>query len=174
MMKNNLFKIKNFLLLEPLNQGEIAKRIELSQPQVSNYLRIDKDAFLKVGSARATRFYLRRVIFGESSWPIYRVNVLGKSEYFADLYSVYPGLGFVAYLYQQKTWEFYDGLPWWMTDLQPQGFIGRALALRIASAIPNLPLDPRDWSQTDILQILVKHPHDTVGDLLIGQLAYDL
>eukprot|EP00906_Rhabdomonas_costata_P010774 RCo015151 len=118
-MQDNLSKIKDILLIESLNQGEIAAHVELSQPQISNYLRNNPDVFLKTGSARATRYYLRRVIFAEHSWPVYRVTVQGNAEHFADLHCVYPS-GFVTYLHKTHTWEHHDSLPWWMADMRPQ------------------------------------------------------
>ncbi|NCB85987.1 MAG: type II toxin-antitoxin system HipA family toxinoxin YjjJ [Gammaproteobacteria bacterium] len=172
-MQDNFSKIKDILLIEPRNQGEIAARVELSQPQVSNYLRNNPDVFLRTGSARATRYYLRRVVFGEHSWLVYRVTAQGNAEHFADLHCVYPS-GFVTYLHKTHSWEHHDSLPWWMADMRPQGFMGRSLARQLSAEMPDLAPDPRDWSDIDTLRMLTTHPQDGIGNLLIGRTAYEL
>lgn len=64
------------------------------------------------------------------------------------------------------------GIPWWLLDMRPQGFLGRAYAERFASAL-GLPRDVREWSDTDALRALLPHGHDAVGNLLLGDTARD-
>ena len=67
---------------------------------------------------------------------------------------------------------FHDGLPWWVNDMRPQGFLGRAYARQHATGL-GLPPDVRHWSDTDALRALVSSGGDTVGNLLLGELARD-
>lgn len=63
-----------------------------------------------------------------------------------------------------------DGLPWWLFDMRPQGYLGRAYAARHG---PALGLPPRlvDWDDTHVLRALLAHGHDLVGNLLLGDHA---
>lgn len=166
-------ELKNLLLDGPKNQGDLAQLIRLSQPQISNYLRSEPDSFLKTGNARTTLYFLRKPLFdAEHSWPVYRVTPEGHAEYFADIHSVYPG-GFVSYFRKEKTWELTDSLPWWLADMRPQGFMGRSLARQLSAQQTGFPDDPRYWSDADILKALTSYPRDNIGNLIVGDSAYD-
>jgi hypothetical protein len=66
----------------------------------------------------------------------------------------------------------HEGLPWWLTDMRPQGFLGRAYAHQRATEL-GLPPDVRHWSDTDALRALLSIGVDAVGNLLLGDLARD-
>ena len=65
-----------------------------------------------------------------------------------------------------------DALPWWLFDMRPQGYLGRAWATAHAAAL-GLPRNPEHWSDTEVIRALLAHGHDAIGDLLIGELARD-
>jgi hypothetical protein len=65
-----------------------------------------------------------------------------------------------------------DGLPWWLFDMRPQGYLGRAYASTHAAAL-GLPANPEHWGDTEVIRALLAHGHDAVGNLLIGGLARD-
>lgn len=66
----------------------------------------------------------------------------------------------------------HEGLPWWLTDMRPQGFLGRAYAHQHAAGL-GLPPDARHWSDTDALRALLSNGGNKVGNLLMGELARD-
>ncbi len=66
----------------------------------------------------------------------------------------------------------HEGLPWWLTDMRPQGFLGRAYAHQHASSL-GLPPDVRHWSDTDAVRAVLANGGDAVGNLLLGDLARD-
>ena len=65
-----------------------------------------------------------------------------------------------------------DGLPWWLFDMRPQGYLGRAYASTHAAGL-GLPANPEHWSDTEVLRALLAHGHDAIGNLLVGGLARD-
>jgi hypothetical protein len=67
---------------------------------------------------------------------------------------------------------YHEGLPWWLNDMRPQGFLGRAYARQYANEL-GLPSDVRHWSDTDALRALLVNGGDAVGNLLLGDLARD-
>jgi hypothetical protein len=66
----------------------------------------------------------------------------------------------------------YDDLPWWLADMRPQGYLGRAYARRHAAEL-GLPERPDDWSAAHVLRALLAHGDDVVGNLLPGDAARD-
>lgn len=65
----------------------------------------------------------------------------------------------------------FPGLPWYLDDLRPDGFLGRAYA---ANNILGLPRDPAIWTSAHLLRALGEGGAATTGDLLIGTHAAQL
>ncbi len=66
----------------------------------------------------------------------------------------------------------YDGLPWWLQHMRPQGYLGRAFAKRNASQM-GLPEHLSLWSDIHVLKALREYGDDTPGNFLIGGKARD-
>jgi hypothetical protein len=62
----------------------------------------------------------------------------------------------------------YPGLPWFLDDLRPQGFLGRAFGRRLAPDIDANP-DIALWNSDDIVRALLRHGDEAPGDLLLGE-----
>jgi hypothetical protein len=62
----------------------------------------------------------------------------------------------------------FPGLPLFLSDVRPQGFIGRALA-QAAGATLGVPVDPRNWQDDDILVYLLEQGDDGPGDFVVGE-----
>jgi HipA-like C-terminal domain len=64
----------------------------------------------------------------------------------------------------------HDGLPWFLNDMRPQGFMGRTFA----QSHPALSLgpDPRYWSDDDTLRALALGGDDLPGNLIVGDMAF--
>ena len=63
-----------------------------------------------------------------------------------------------------------QGLPYYLQDQRPAGFLGRAVPLRY----PELALPQRviDWNDDHYLRYLTQRGSDTVGDLVLGDRAH--
>ena len=103
-----------------------------------------------------------------NSVPIYRINEEGKIKLLGKLTPVYPA-GFVMEQVDNVN-RYSEGLPWWLFDMRPQGYLGRAYAATYSAEL-GLPHNPDSWSDTDIIRALIAHGHDAVGNLLIGEQA---
>ena len=66
----------------------------------------------------------------------------------------------------------YPGLPWFLDDARPQGFLGRAFARRFGPDI-GAPADLRSWQADDIVLSLLRFSTDGPGDLLLGDAALE-
>ena len=60
-----------------------------------------------------------------------------------------------------------EGFPFFLGDLRPQGYLGRALG-RVLSPVLGLPLDPRDWNDEHTLAFLQAESDDLPGNLIVG------
>src|SRR3546814_7364212 len=59
----------------------------------------------------------------------------------------------------------YPGLPWFLDDLRPQGFLGRTLAHRQGARL-GVPDDLNRWQLRDILLAMTRTGGTGIGDLL--------
>lgn len=65
-----------------------------------------------------------------------------------------------------------DGLPWWLFDMRPQGYLGQAWASKYAAGF-GLPTNPEHWTDAEVVRALLVQGHDAIGTLLIGEQARD-
>jgi hypothetical protein len=136
----------------------------------------DARPIVRIGKARATRYALRRDLRGVGSqWPLYRIDLDGRAELVGQLYSLTGGRWL---LQQDVVWPslvgddfgdgLYPGLPWFLQDLRPRGFLGRLIARRCADEL-GLPPDPRDWSDDDAALYLITQGGDLPGAFVLGR-----
>jgi hypothetical protein len=146
--------------------AEIQRALDLSQPSVSRALAAMGDAIVRIGQRRAARYGLPLDIPGiGSTWPVFAVSETGEPELLGRLTSLYRD----QYWFDAKQTdrsEVTDGLPFFLQDLRPQGFIGRTVPKRY----PELGLPERitDWKDSDVLTYLVRRGDDGIGNILVG------
>jgi hypothetical protein len=151
---------------EPLSAQQLAGHAQMSQPTVSRTLAALGDRVMKLGAARSTRYALKKDILGlpathDLAW------------HGPDTDGTMPRLfGQLTYLQDDwlhvrsgaNEWLTKGRLPWFLTPLQPKGYLGRALA----KTQKQLPGDPSKWSLAQILHTAVSHIHDPIGAFFIG------
>jgi hypothetical protein len=128
------------------------------------------DEVVRIGAARSIQYTLRDTTRGLPDIPIYRVDTEGRIRQLGTLVPVRPE-GFVMRQENGVTLHS-DGLPWWLFDMRPQGYLGRAYAARHGAEL-GLPERLSDWTDTHALRALLVHGHDVVGNLLLGDIARD-
>lgn len=152
----------------PRTARQLAGTMHVSQPTVSRALSNLSLDIVTIGAARSIQYALRDTSRGLPDIPVYRVDTTGQIHKLGTLIPVRQD-GFVMHQEDQKTLHS-DGLPWWLYDMRPQGFLGRAYATRHGANI-GLPDSISDWNDTHILRALLTHGHDMTGNLLLGDLA---
>jgi len=152
----------------PARGPDIQRELAISQPTLSRVLAHLGDEVVHIGAARSRRYALRDRNRGFGEVPIYRVDVEGRLRHLGVLVPLRPD----GYLMRQEDGDEppSDGMPWWLFDMRPQGFLGRAYAQRFAPVL-GLSRDVREWSDADGIRALVSHGHDLVGNLLLGDVA---
>ena len=154
----------------PLSARQLIEHIGVSQPTISRALRELGDDIVRVGAAQSIQYALRDTSRGLPDIPIYRVDEEGRIRQLGTLVPVRPE-GFVMCQADGVTVHS-AGLPWWLFDVRPQGYLGRAYAARHGAEL-GLPERLTEWADTHSLRALLVHGHDVVGDLLLGDSARD-
>lgn len=168
--KSSAQHILQLLQRQPMTARQLLDRLQISQPTLSRRIQQLGEQILQLGQARNAKYYAVRKTDNKINWPLYQVSAAGEPVLVGHLISLYPNY----YCFQDAAADFvlYDDLPWFIQDIKPRGFIGRALAKQWWQRVGLCSADPRDWHAEDVLTALTLIPHDSVGDLLIGEQSY--
>ncbi|MDD2722016.1 MAG: type II toxin-antitoxin system HipA family toxin YjjJ [Gallionella sp.] len=169
-MSLHLDALRLLLASGPQSAQQLIEKMGISQPTLSRALSRLGDEVVRLGAARSMQYTLRDTARVAADIPVYRVTAEGQIRCLGALLAVRPQ-GYVMRQADGKTVHS-DGLPWWLFDMRPQGFLGRAYAARYAAAL-GLPARLGDWSDEHALRALLAHGHDVVGNFLLGDLARD-
>lgn len=66
---------------------------------------------------------------------------------------------------------WFDGLPYFLSDMAPAGFLGRNFAYTYGGEL-DLDENPANWSDDDIVSVLSTLGTDQPGNLILGDKAY--
>jgi len=131
------------------------------------------------GEARRRRYALRRSLRGVfAQLPVYAIDADGRAAVLTHLTPLQPE-GTLA-PFAETEWPvpeeardgWWDGLPYPVYGMRPQGYLGRRLA-RLEHRELGVPENPEAWSDDDILWVLSRRGSDMPGNLIVGDLAYD-
>lgn len=151
----------------------------ISRATLSRALKGLGASVISSGGSRRTRYALRRTLRGNANpIPLYRIDEHGQGHEIGLLSLIYPQgtclanqAGFPWPLNKDMADGWFEGLPYPIIDMRPQGFLGRNFA-RIHALDLNLPNNPDAWSDDDIIYMLSLLGHDQPGDLILGEVAY--
>lgn len=160
--------IRQLLSQGPLSARQLIEILGVSQPTVSRALQELGEDVIRFGAGTSIQYALRDAYRGFRTAPIYRVTDEGRIKSLGNLIPVRPD-GFVM-MQDDGVGRHSDGLPWWLYDMRPQGYLGRAYASSYAAEL-GLPANPEQWADADVVRALLAHGHDAVGNLLIGEQA---
>ncbi|MBX9834452.1 MAG: type II toxin-antitoxin system HipA family toxin YjjJ [Burkholderiaceae bacterium] len=154
-----------------LTSTELQELLGVSQPTVSRALAplIHAGQVQKVGAARSQRYVLPRTVPGVGNEVlVMQIDARGHPSSFARLVPLEGGAFWVDEVGGEH--RRHDGLPWFLDDMRPQGFMGRTFA----HAHPELQLghDPGHWSDDDVLRAMTLHGDDLPGNLIMGEAAF--
>ena len=169
-MASHVESIRTHLRAGPQSARELLEKLRVSQPTLSRALTHHGKEVVRLGAARSIQYALQDTARGLPEIPVYRIDVEGRIGRLGLLIPVRPD-GFVMQQDNGKTLHS-EGLPWWLYDMRPQGYLGRAYAARHGTEL-GLPGRLSDWTDTHALRALLAHGHDVVGNLLLGDVAKD-
>ncbi len=158
--------IQTLLSLGVTTRAELQGELRVSQPTLSRAIRQLGERVIRVGGGRSARYGLRRELPNiGSSWPVFVIDSRGAPTLHGQL----TALARDQYWFNATTARdsmLSDGLPFFLQDLWPQGFIGRTAPKRF----PELGLPERitDWNDSHALMYLTRRGEDCVGNLVAG------
>ncbi|MDE2107510.1 MAG: transcriptional regulator, partial [Patescibacteria group bacterium] len=157
----------------------LAEFLQVSQPTVSRWIAELGPAVERFGAARHIRYALRRNVRNlGAAWPIYRIDERGRSLAAGELRALHGGFRLVssgnppAWLAREYPAGIFPGLPFFLQDTAPEGYLGRSVAREVSARL-GVPSDPRDWQDDDLLAYLLSEGDDLPGNLILGDRALE-
>ena len=174
MQVNNLDildRLLSFLATGIYSAPEIQQRFHYSQPTVSRLLTQLSDKIIIIGNARSRRYTKMRDVRGiGGEFPVYKIDADGNAHRIGNLITVAHD----HFLWKPVSApdQIFRSLPWFIADLHPEGFVGRAFVRRLHQEL-RLPPRSIDWNEDHVLSALARRGEDTMGNLVIGQESID-
>lgn len=149
----------------PATAQALAAQLGISQPTFSRLVR-SVPGVVPLGRARARRYALARDVRGLGhAFPVHVISEAGQMVPWGTLHALHGGM----WLERADGGEggLFVDLPYFVQDMRPQGFIGRAFPARHADL--GLPAQISRWSSDDVLVALARRGEDCVGNLVLGE-----
>ena len=149
---------------EPLSNAQLAAATGKSQSSISLALGKLGERVHRIGAARSTRYGLKKNILElPAQQPIIFTNSAGHMKNWGVLTHLHNA--YVACATPEgDRFGPSAALPWFLTPLRPQGFLGR----QYASYRQDFPSDPDQWSLTQIVYMAARHAHNAPGAFDLG------
>lgn len=126
---------------------------------------------LKIGTTRGARYGLHRMVAGTGpAWPVLRIDAAGAAHELGRLHALEPHHHYFDSPQAALT-GLTDGIPYFLQDQRPAGFLGRAVPANHADL--QLPQRVQDWTDDHYLLWLTRRGADCVSDLIVGSEAFD-
>jgi len=137
------------------------------------------DAVVTLPNMRPPKYAMTRNAFGGSNkLPLVMVDAHGNTVLVAFIrplepngFFAEPATGMPQVLLGESGNGLYQDLPYFLSDLCPQGFLGRQIAEDLASQSGDFPSDPRNWNTNHIGRYLISNDDDLPGNFKFGEQA---
>ncbi|MGQ5525382.1 type II toxin-antitoxin system HipA family toxin YjjJ [Chitinimonas sp. PSY-7] len=166
-MQDQLPTLLSLLRSGPKDAPSLCQQLGISQPTLSRRITEAGNDIVRIGRARSVRYLALREVARQARFTLYRVTPAGQVEKWGELLPVHPG-----FMLRQPNEpdQWLEGLPWWLQDMRPQGFLGRLWVQHRAAAL-GLPQDLLSWNDDHVITALAAGEQDVPGNLLIGDLS---
>jgi hypothetical protein len=164
-----------------LPAADVLAALGVSRATLMRAVRAAGPDVLTIGRGRRTAYAARRLLRGSADpLPVFQVDEGGGSEQVGHLNLAYPD-GSVFESSAPFPWPlvdsmrdgWFDGLPYFLQDLRPDGFLGRQFA-RAHAHVLQLGDDPRQWSDDDVLYAISLLGADQSGNFIVGESTFRL
>ena len=162
-------RMRKLLSAGAMTSKEIAAALEISQPTVSRWLKVLASEVIQITIHSSIHYTLRDERRAALQSSVSRITSQGRLQRLGELVPVLPE-GFALRSMPGEADSYSEGLPWWLYDMRPQGYLGRAYARQNAQRL-SLPQRLSDWSDTHVMQALQQSGDELPGNLLIGEQA---
>lgn len=161
---------------EAVPAGALADRLQVTRTTLARLVVEAGDRVVRLGRTRATAYAVRHVGPAGSEWPLYRLRVDASLEEVGRVVALSGDTFHVQANAARPNLTrspdagvdgHFPGLPWYLDDMRPQGFLGRTFAHQRARDL-GVPEDLNRWQLADTLLALVRAGGTQAGDLLLG------
>ena len=166
---------------EPVPAGRLVGALGITRPVLARLISEAGDRVLRIGQARATAYVARANSDAGGEWPLWRMRPDATLEELGTLqllrgerFQLVPTGDRPNLMHPVESVPgHFPGLPWFLDDLRPQGFLGRTLAHRQGARL-GVPGDLHRWRLRDILLATTRTGGTGIGDLLPGRHVLEL
>jgi hypothetical protein len=161
----------------PMASPALQAALGISQPTVSRLIRDAGSRVLRLGRGRNSRYAAVREVAGVGTGA--RLYVVDKNGTPAAVGGITALAGAVPFVVQAgEKWLLgeagngeFPGLPYFLHDLRPQGFLGRQIANLLAEQQGVYSGNPEKWSDDQVFRYLYSHGAELPGNLIVGDTA---
>jgi len=160
-------QLRQLLTFRVLGSRELKQGLTISQPTLSRLISSMSHEIIVMGKGRATCYGLPRNIHNkESRFPVYSIDPRGDAHLYGHLTALQGG----QYWWEdtKETGEVFNQIPWFLQDLQLNGYSARSLAYHQSEDL-RLPRKLADWSEEDNLSASSHCGEDRGGNFIIGE-----
>lgn len=159
-----------------LAAGKVREELGVNRTTLMRMVRAAGTEVLTYGRARRTRYSARRHTFRfQQPLPIFMIEPAGAYAEAGQLHLAHPEGSVVEWegdfpwpLDEQMEDGWFHGLPYFLQDLWPEGFLGRAF-VRAYAGLLELPEDPKRWNEEHMLLAVSRFGTDPIGNLIVGE-----
>jgi hypothetical protein len=149
---------------------DLQRALGVSQPTLSRAMGQLGDRVIRMGRGPGTRYALRHQLSEVgSSWPVFAVSEHGKASPLGKLHALASEQYWFASTDDRHS-LLTDGIPYFLHDLWPQGFIGRTVPRRYPEL--GLPDRVQDWNDAHLLTYLTRRGDDSIGNFIVGDESF--
>jgi len=166
-----------FLSRGVLGARELVRALGVSQPTISRALGAVGCGLVRIGRGPRSRYGLAAPIGGLGhSWPLYLIDPVGSPREIGILHSLAGSAWWLesagGSLWPSLTGDefpdgIFPGLPWFLDDLRPQGFLGRSFARRHGMHL-GVGSDPAEWPERAVVESLLRFGAELPGAFVLG------
>jgi hypothetical protein len=166
---DNLLELQRLLKDGPRETAGLLADLRISQPTFSR-LWAGVQNGVALGATRRRRYALRRQIPGvPSPLPLFRVAADGQAAPLGQLELLEGGCYALTFA-TGHDYLLFQGMPFFLRDLRPQGFLGRLEPAKNKDL--DLPDDILRWSDEHVLKYLSRRSEHAPGDIVVGNESY--
>lgn len=167
---NTRTSIEAVLSRGPRTAGELVATLKISPATLSRAVAAQSQV-VRMGRARATRYGLREAICGlpAQSFPVSQVNPDGEVHAVGELTPIVGGDFWYEDLVTPSLSRVYESLPWFLSDMRPQGYLGRGVVQAFTHR--GWPNQSSAWTDRHVLAAAaLGNGYNSLGDLLVGEI----
>lgn len=178
-MDNTQKALQTLRIWHRMPAGALLERMQVSRPTLMRAIQALGSQVVSRGRARRTAYAARRAIRGNTNpIPLFRVDEAGRGHEVAMLEAIYPQ-GCALQFQEEFQWPlqdamkdgWFEGIPYPLDDMRPQGFLGRNFAHQYAPLL-QASEDLLAWDEDDVLHALTILGWDQPGNYILGEPAY--